>query len=152
MKPLSPLLIAFLLCCGIINAQKDNFLIGKVIKYTKFHNNTHTMVDTITGQFRSLTIDTVAKKVWIQWEIDKVKYPVEYNILKIANTVNFNQTTKKNEPYLSINLKDTEDYPLLIMLTKNLKFFYLYYFWNNAENGFVKSEKIEITERRTISL
>lgn len=152
MKPIYLVLIIFILRIGTTNAQKYNFITGKVIKYTKVHNYKHTIVDTIIGHFRSLTIDTVTNKVWIQFEVEGGKVPIEYNITKTANTINNNQTTKKNEPYLNIHLKDNSGYPMLIMLSTDLNVFYLYYFWDNTENGFLKSEKIEITERKNISL
>jgi len=152
MKNFSLFLITFILNYSICNAQKNNFLVGKVIKYTKVHNYTHTSIDTITGQYRSLTIDTLTKKIWIQWVIVTEKIAIDYNIRKISNTVNYNQTTKKNGTFVDYLTYDDEGYPLLIKVSTDFKIIYLYYFWSNIENGFVKSEKIEVTQCETISL
>lgn len=135
-----------------IYAQKNNFLIGTVIKYSVISHFKHTIIDTVVGQSRTLTIDTIAKKIWIQWQIKENIIPMIYNIASIKNSINYNQTTKKNEPYLLINCFDEDDYPLMIMISKDYKYVFLYYFYNNEEKSFKKSEKIEVKEIISISL
>ncbi len=144
--------IILVLIYNRINAQKDNFLAGRVIKYAKIENDLNYMVDTLTGQFRSLEINVVSKKIYIKWEFNNEKIPIVYNITKISNTINYNQTTHKNESYLNYHLEDSDGFPLLIMISKDLKYFYISYFYSNKENGFKKTEKIEILEHKIISL
>lgn len=133
-------------------AQKNNFLTGNVVNYSIVKDFRHTIIDTVIGQSRTITLDTLSKQIWIQWQINESILPVSYEITAIKNTVNYNQTTKKNHEYLTINFKDDEGYPLMIMLAKDFKTVILFYFWSNVEDSFRKSEKIEIKEIKSISL
>lgn len=144
-------LISLFLSSTVV-AQKNNFLVGNVIKFSRVENFRHTIIDTVVGQSRTITLDTLSKQIWIQWQINESVIPFSYEITTIKNTVNYNQTTKKNQEYLTINFKDDDGYPLMIMFAIDFKTAFLYYFWSNNEQSFKKSEKIEIKEIKNISL
>lgn len=134
---------------NLSQAQVTNYALGKVIKYAIFRDSISNPIklDSITGQFRAISIDTIAKKVWVIWQIGNDTIGGEYSIEKIYSSLTFNVSTKRIEKYLNFLTLDNKDYPLLIVLSKDLKLVYFYYYWNKAKKMFTKSEKIELNDR-----
>ncbi len=127
---------------------------GSVESYAYYHPTTAavTLVDTINGQYRSIAIDTIGKKIGITYLVDQDSISIQYTIDKIYRTKNYNSITKRYSNNLNILTFDSENYPLLVMISIDLKTIYLYYYWNSKSSIFMKSEKIAVTKRKNIML
>lgn len=145
-------IIAFLLIFVIkLNAQQQiqqfNFL-AKVESYAKIDSTlTPFLQDTIAGQERSIKLAKDGSMFEIGFEVDSLPLiNVEYYIEKIYKTTNHNSITGKgNKEFMNYLAFDSQNYPMLLMISLEQDVAYLYYFWDNNANTFKKSEKLILT-------
>jgi len=145
-------IIAFLLIFVIkLNAQqqtqKFNFS-AKVESYAKIDNNlTPFLQDTIAGQERSIKLAKDGSLFEIGFEVDSLPLiHVEYYVEKIYKTTNHNATTGKgNKEFMNYLAFDSQNYPMLLMISLEQDVAFLYYYWDNNTNTFKKSEKLILT-------
>ena len=137
-------------------AQTINFSTGVVASYAKYKNDSSSavLVDTIVGQYRSFAIDTLGKKIGIEWLNENDTIRVQYHIERIYITENSNSLTNKTVKYLNLLSFDNDNYPLLVLFPiEDKDFMYIYYYyWNNKADIFQKSEKIAISSSKNIVL
>ena len=136
-------------------AQIINFSTGMVASYATYKNDTSQaiLIDTVVGQYRSFAIDSIEKKMGVEWLVEKDTLRVQYHIDKIYITENYNSSTKMTDQYVNFLAFDNENYPLLLLFPKEDKdFIYVYYYWNNKANAFLKCEKIVIVNNKNIVL
>jgi hypothetical protein len=144
-------IILFLLIFSIkLNAQQLTQQLSfeaKVTSYAKIDANlTPTLVDTIAGQKRIISLAKDGSLFELGFQIDSSIIKVEYYIEKIYKTTNYNQTTgKSNTEFMNYLAFDSENYPMLLLVSLDQTTAYLYYYWNNDENTFKKSEKLALT-------
>lgn len=147
-------IIGLLFNSNISKSQTISVFTGTVISYASFKSAeaNATLTDTVNGQYRSLAIDTIGKNVGITWLIENDTIPMQYFIEKMYTTKNFNSTTKKTGKFLNLLTFDEGHYPILVMVSDDLKIIYLYYYWSNKGNSFMKSEKIAVNINSNIEL
>jgi len=144
MKPI----ILFLLIFAIkLNAQQQLDFSAKVLSYAKIDANlTPALVDTTVGQHRSISLAKDGSLFELGFEVDSSIVKVEYYIERIYKTTNYNQITgKSNTEFMNYLAFDNDNYPMLLMISLDQTTAYLYYYWNNEENTFKKSEKLALT-------
>lgn len=145
-------IILFLLIFAIkLNAQEQtqqfNFL-AKVDCYAKIDASLMPfLIDTITGQERSIRLAKDGSMFEIGFEIDSLPLiNVEYYVEKIYKSNNYNSTTGKgNKEFMNYLAFDSQNYPMLLMISLEQDVAYLYYYWDNNSNTFRKSEKLILT-------
>jgi hypothetical protein len=123
---------------------------GEIVSFANYNKSTETatLLDTVIGQYRALSVDTLAKKITINWQIANDTIHIDYVIEKIYTTNNNNFIDGKNLNLLSF---DKDNYPLLILIPlNNPNYIYLYYFWSEKTDSFLKSEKIEVFSYKII--
>lgn len=122
---------------------------GEVQSYAKIGlNYTPHVFDTTVGQSRIIKLSKDGSLFEIGWEIDTLEMiNIEYYIEKVYQTTNYNETTKKgNNRFINYLAFDEGHYPLLLMISLDQTYCYLYYYWSNEDNSFKKSEKIALTK------
>lgn len=129
-------------------SQSFNISSGSVESYVTFKDSSYDAIilDTITGHFRSIAIDTINNKVGILWQIDSDTMSTEYNIEKIYQSENYNQTTQKQEIYSNILSYDNDRFPMLVVVSGDLKTIFLYFYYSRENHCFMKGEKISISK------
>lgn len=147
-------IIGFIFQYNVVYSQIITVSTGSVESYAYLDPSTSaaTLVDTINGQYRSVAIDTIGKKVGVTYQSEQDSIFVKYTIDKIFHTKNYNSSTKTYNTYLNLLTFDSENYPLLVMVSTDLQTIYLYYYWNSKSGKFMKSEKIAVTKRKNILL
>ena len=141
-------------CSCKSTAQTINFSSGLVESFAIYRNDSSSvvLVDTVVGQYRSFAVDTIAKKIGVEWLIEKDTIRIQYHIERIYTTRNYNSRTNKTTENLNILSFDSDEYPLLLLLPlENKDLLYVYYYWNNKADVFQKSEKIVISSNKNIS-
>lgn len=114
---------------------------GEVISFANYskYTKTATLIDTIIGQYRALAVDTTNKKITVHWQIANDTITTNYFIDKIYSSVDNNIKT------LNLLSFDKDNFPLLVLSPlNNPNYLYIYYFWDEKTNSFLKSEKIEV--------
>lgn len=149
-------------CCIIVlmfsynklQSQSKAVTTGTVISFATVLNKDSipVLVDTIVGQYRSVTIDTTERTIAIIWQIDNDSIRANYNIEKIYQTES--RYTANNKPVMYLNMLafDKDNYPLLVLFPiDDLSYiFFYYYYWSEKEGEFQKSEKVKITSNKNI--
>ncbi|MFN8117294.1 MAG: hypothetical protein U0W65_14355 [Bacteroidia bacterium] len=147
MNKLSLLLFYFIINIFFSNisySQSITAYTGKILSFANYNKSTETatLIDTIIGQYRALSVDTSTRKIIVNWQIANDTITSEYFIEKIYTTNNNNSNDSKNLNLLSF---DKDNFPLLVLSPlNNPNYLYLYYFWDERTNSFLKSEKIEV--------
>jgi hypothetical protein len=145
-------IILFLLIFSIkLNAQDTikhifNFT-GKTTHYAVIDKDyiPH-IVDTVVNQERIIHIAKDNSMFEVGFEIDSVMIYIEYYIDKVYTSTNHNITlNSSNNHYTNYLAFDEDGYPMLLMLSFEQDHCYLYYYWNDTERSFKKSEKIVLT-------
>ena len=146
MKPIILFLLIFAIKLNAQQVQQLDFS-AKVESYAKIDANlTPALVDTTVGQHRSISLAKDGSLFELGFEMDSSIVKVEYSIERIYKTTNYNQTTgKSNTEFMNYLAFDNDNYPMLLMISLDQTTAYLYYYWNNAENTFKKSEKLALT-------
>ena len=114
---------------------------GEVISFANYskYTKTATLVDTIIGQYRALSVDTTNKKIIVHWQIANDTITSNYFIDKIYTSIENKIKT------LNLLSFDKDNFPLLFLSPlNNPNYIYLYYFWDEKSDSFLKSEKIEV--------
>ncbi len=135
-------------------AQTINLTTGNVESYAKLKNASAIpeLIDTIVGQYRSFAIDTIARKIGIEFLIENDTIRVQYYIEKIYMTENYNSYTRTQSSNINLLAFDSENYPLLLLLPlehKNL--IYLYYYWSDKDESFQKCEKVVVKSKSELN-
>jgi hypothetical protein len=140
--------ISFILSFSFYSkAQTINLVTGNVESYAKLKNASDIpeVIDTIVGQYRSFAIDTIARKIGIEFVIENDTIRVQYYIEKIYMTDHYNSYNGTKSSNINLLSFDSENYPLLVLLPlehKNL--IYLYYYWSDKDESFQKCEKVVV--------
>lgn len=137
-----------------LQSQTKTIATGTVISFATSLNKdlTPIIIDTVVGQYRSVTIDTTAKKIIVVWQVDNDSISVNYNIEKIYQTESHYIANNKPVMYLNLLAFDKDNYPVLVLFPiDDLNYIFFYYYWSEKENKFQKSEKVQITSSKTIT-
>lgn len=140
----SYLLFILIFLSNICLSQTITAYTGEILSFANYNKftKTATLIDTLIGQYRALSVDTTAKKITVHWQIANDTITTNYFIEKIYTTNKNNSADSKNLNLLSF---DKDNFPLLVLLPlNNPNYLYLYYFWDEKSDSFLKSEKIEV--------
>ncbi len=151
-------LIIFVFCLFVFNynklqSQTKTVTTGTVMSFATNLNKglMPVLIDTVVGQYRAVTIDTTAKTIVLVWTVDNDSISVNYNIEKIYQTESHYIANNKPAMYLNLLAFDKENYPVLVLFPiDDLNYIFFYYYWNEKEGKFQKSEKVQITSSKTI--
>ena len=144
------ILFLLIFCIKLIAQQPIQHLefSAKVESFAKIDSTlTPYLVDTIVGQQRSIKLSPDASLFELGFEVDSLPLiKVEYYVERIYKTTNYNKTTgKSNKEFMNYLAFDKENYPMLLMISLDQDVAYIYYYWNNEQNTFKKSEKLILT-------
>lgn len=136
-----------------LQSQSKTVATGTVMSFAALLNKDSipVLIDTIVGQYRSVTIDTTAREISIIWHIDNDSVMVKYNIEEIYQTESHYIVNNKPVLYLNMLAFDQENYPVLVLFPiDDLNYIFFYYYWSDKEDIFQKSEKVQITSSKYI--
>jgi len=150
-------ILFLLLTIGLIaqpNKPIYEFFDGTVVAFANVNKDfTNTKKDTLVGQIRQILLATDNTLFQISWQMSTDKeslFHMEYYIEKIYPSVTYNETTGKgNNRYINYLAFDKEHYPMLMMISEDKSHCYLYYYWDNSNKQFKKSEKIIFAINKT---
>lgn len=137
-----------------LQSQTKTVTTGTVISFATNLNKDliPVLIDTVVGQYRSVTIDTTAKTIVVIWTVENDSISVNYNIEKIYQTESHYIANNKPVMYLNLLAFDKDNYPVLVLFPiDDLNYIFFYYYWSEKENKFQKSEKVQITSSKTIT-
>lgn len=137
-----------------LQSQTKTVTTGTVISFATNLNKDliPVLIDTVVGQYRSVTIDTTAKTIVVIWTVENDSISVNYNIEKIYQTESHYIANNKPVMYLNLLAFDKDNYPVLVLFPiDDLNYMFFYYYWSEKENKFQKSEKVQITSSKTIT-
>lgn len=134
------------------NSQSNN---NKLEKYTgnvkafarTNYDFTNNIIDTIINQKRTILINKKDSIIEIGWQLENdnnALFQMTYKIEKeyIGNLTN-PKTQLKSESHNYL-VFDIDNYPLMIAMTNDKSYCYIYYFWDSNHKTFLKSEKVAL--------
>jgi hypothetical protein len=142
--------IIFLLIFIKLNAQtnvKHNFnFSGKVEHYATIDKDYIPHIkDTLIGQERLLHIANDNSMFEVGFDIDSVMVYIEYYVDKVYVTTNHNITlNSSNNHYTNYLAFDEDGYPMLLMVSFEEDHAFLYYYWDDEQRSFQKSERLSL--------
>lgn len=109
-----------------------------------------TPIDTVVSQIRLINIykpDSIIDIGFQLYDEKKDLIYLRYYLISENRTKSYNLSIKDSIEYTQYLLTTDDYYPLILLVNLDYTFAYLYYYWSNEENRYLKSEKLEIISR-----